>query len=1138
MQSNFFGRLNTPPDDNQPAVAAASLQTTETTVANDKDLEEAQQNSLLHMQYQFALHGLTCSACSGAVEEAVTTLLMESYNNNQRKENEEAPSNGDGPPTIQVSLFPEATLRVKNILKGLVSPYQIIETIQDIGFDAELTSEQAADTLNTAASSTLRVVLFTFTNAETAERAFASLTKNPKVQSVHPVEDQPQETKRNCSYFVWKPKGRRKSSKYLELGEDKGERLESTEFVSCTLRVTFDETSGMGVRTLLRELQEQLGFKNSHDDDIEVQDALGFQCNQEAVEARRRAEVARVRCDFFFALALAVPVGVVSMLLGMIPRTMMLVHTYPFWRITWLEFITWLLTTPIQFISGARFYRESYYSIKSRHFGMGFLICLGTSAAYFYSVAATLYNAMQPEGTEMLATAFETSAFLITFVILGKYLELKAKSRTSRAIASLAQLTPQSATLVGTWNLDLDREDSCVEERINSVLIQRDDVLLVRPGENVPMDGIVVHGASSIDESMLTGESLPIVKQAGDSVIGGTVNLDGAIRVRVTKVGSDTAMAQIIRLIESAQSTKAPIQEYADWLSALFVPVVLLISVCTFILWAILLNTAALDHVKGSWSYLDHGLNDWTLPLIFAISVLVISCPCALGLATPTAIMVGSGVGARNGILLKSGEAIEQSRELRAIVFDKTGTLTFGRPSVQDVLLLSDRCATIFDSFVDEKVMSQVQTAGGATIIESSVNRIKTLENIFFLAASAEHGSEHPLAKGIIGKAADLGIGDGLSRPLIRPDDFENEPGAGIRCTISGHRIHIGNRRSLKTNVIAFGTDAMDAMEYLETKGQTAVIVSVDGQAEAVIGLIDKAKDEAATTVNVLRRGLGIDVYMLTGDNIRTARVVASEVGIAPSNVIADVLPEGKVDCIKALQAKFGGGVAMVGDGVNDAASLACANIGIAVAAGTNVAIESASVVLINSNLTDVVTAIHLSKSIYNRIRLNFLWAFGYNTLAIPLAAGAFYPIMNMVVPPYIAGLAMILSSLTVLSSSLLLNQYQPPKYDKEYKRFGDGVALSKVHMTAAGQRVTIQCCEGMRQGKPCCCPPDACFCDECTEHGRTLTRDDDSSTVSSQIESNYPGCQSSWGKPCNCKDNCRCGPGCKCCHDATKRTT
>lgn len=1050
------------------------------------------------VQYQFALEGLTCSSCQKTVDYAIKAM-----------DHVESDS-------VQVALLPEATLRMIAASSDLVSPEIVMRAIEDAGYSAVLVSRQELPTTGTgsgdetSATSLLRVFVFTFEDVKTSQKAYNFLREHPNVTDVAPVEVRQKTKKQNTN---------KNQPEYAAAAADddiEGGNVTATidkKIVGCALRVTFHEASGTGIRTLFDEVQDL--FDNSSSD-IKVRDALGVQNNQEASERRRQKEMDKQRRDFLFALALSLPTAILSMLLAQIPSTAELVDHIAFWNITWEEFLTWVLATPVQFISGARFYRETYYSLRTGHLGMGVLIALGTSAAYFYSVAAVLINASQPEGTERLASAFETGALLITFVILGKYLEHKAKGRTSQAIADLANLAPEVGALVGTWSVPKGEENDCTERSIPLVLVQRDDILLVRPGEAVPSDGTLVAGATSIDESMLTGESVPVTKEVGDSVIGGTINLEGSIRVRVTKVGGDTTMAQIVRLIESAQSSKAPIEDFADWAAGRFVPLVLVLSSLTYAIWTILFVSGSLDAAKGNWSYTDHGLNDWTLPLIFAITVLVISCPCALGLATPTAIMVGSGVGARNGILLKSAQVIEATKDISAVVFDKTGTLTLGEPTVDDVLLFSDRCASLFDTIDTGAESPKLPLITGTSFAEIAPHvqqRQKTLENIFYLAASAEHGSSHPLAKGIIAKAEELGIGDGLPRPLTRPDDFKNVAGQGVHCSIEGHTVHIGNRRNLESNKIDHSSQTIDAMSYLEKMGQTAVVVSVDGKAEAVIGLIDKAKDEASITVKVLRDDIGVDVYMLTGDNVRTARVVAAAIGIDPANVIADVLPDGKVDCIKDLQERYSGAVAMIGDGVNDAAALSQADIGIAVAAGSNVAIESAAIVLINSKLTDVVTAIHLSKFIFRRIRWNFVFAFGYNTLAIPLAAGCFYPVMNIVIPPYVAGLAMILSSLTVLSSSLLLNRYRPPEYNQTYK----GI---------------IQC-EGMGAGRACDCPPDSCYCNDCQEHNNTYPPEEDELTETSEDDA-FPGCPSAWGNPCDCaKDSCRCGSGCKCSHDS-----
>lgn len=492
-----------------------------------------QQQQRRRVQYQFALQGLTCSSCQSTVDQAIRSMQHVT--------------------SVQVSLFPEATLRMVVIDRELVTPEHVISIIEDVGFDAVLVHQESLDEGLSSNKDSRRVVLLTFADAQDAHEARTFLLDVDCVQEVSFVEEMSKPKKK----MTIMPSKMNYKRGFIYMDEEAVGQA-TVESTSCILRVTFVESLEMGIRTLLRAVEEHVGVASKAA--IKVQDAVGFQTNQEAAEARRRLEIARERRDFFFALAFTIPVTIIAMVLGMIPSTMHYVDKIAVWHITWEELTTWILTTPVQFISGFRFYRESYYSLKTGHYGMGLLICLGTSAAYFYSVGALLYNATGSQVTERLSMAFETSALLITFVILGKYLEHKAKARTSKAISSLAKLSPQFATLVGTWNVVKEQEEDCPEEVVDCILVQRDDILMVKPGENVPSDGVVVNGCTSIDESMLTGESMPVVKQPGDAVIGGTVNLEGSIRIRVTKVGGDTAMAQIIRLIESAQSSKAPVR--------------------------------------------------------------------------------------------------------------------------------------------------------------------------------------------------------------------------------------------------------------------------------------------------------------------------------------------------------------------------------------------------------------------------------------------------------------------------------------------------------------------------------------------------------------------------------------------------
>jgi len=548
-----------------------------------------------------------------------------------------------------------------------------------------------------------------------------------------------------------------------------------------------------------------------------------------------------------------------------IPSTSGFVEGPIFLNVTFEEFTTWVLSTPVQFYYGARFYRESYYSLRSTHLGMAFLIALGTSVAYFYSVFVVFYNSITHPASE-LSVFFDTSALLITFVLLGKFLEHNAKAQTSKAIANLAGLAPVTATLCGTVN-EHSQHEYFAERTVPVTLLQTDDIVIVRPGEKVPADAIVLSGSSSCDESMLTGESVPAEKQVGDQVIGGTINVEGILYVHVKGIGEDSTLAKIIGLVESAQASKAPIQEYADWISARFVPTVIVLAILAYVIWAALLHSSALDGVKDKWPYKQQGLNDWTLPLVFAITVLVIACPCALGLAVPTAIMVGSGVSAKKGILIKGGEALEAANGLDVILFDKTGTLTVGAPTVEDILVLSDSFASS-DKDEDDSVASlNTVTSAEEPVLPFQVfakGDKNARKEILYLAASAEHGSEHPLAKGVIAKAAEFGIGEGQARPLGVAQDFTSETGKGIRCTIDGRVVHIGNRGCLENNDIDIRPGTYEAMEYLEDRGRTAIAVAVDGKTEAVLGLIDMAKDEATMSVAVLEKAMGVKVYMLT----------------------------------------------------------------------------------------------------------------------------------------------------------------------------------------------------------------------------------------------------------------------------------
>ena len=993
---------------------------------------------------KYALEGLTCSSCVATVEEAINGI--------------------DGIEKIKVTLLPEPQL-ICEYDRTQITSELIIETVESVGYEATFVSEEVLANIHKKKGGKIARTMVVKVENHLAT-ALSFYQEHKLVSSVRPVQE-----------------------KTSDESKKKGKDTASSETItsgSGALQVTYTEKVGQGIRTLLDDLVRD----HPEVGNVEATDATSFQNSHEKSEARRRAEILKFRNGFLGALAFALPVFIISGILKYIPGTSAFISKDSlFLTVTFEEFFTWLLATPVQFYFGARFYREAFFSLKTMHLGMAFLIVLGTSAAYFYSVFVVLYNSLA-KPAERLEVFFDTSSLLITFVLLGKYLEHHAKGRTSKAIANLAELSPEQATLCGVITESGEVEYSA-ERTVPLSLLQLGDVLIVRPGEKVPADGLVISGSSSCDESMLTGESVPAEKNIDDQVIGGTINVDGTLQVHVTGTGDDSMLAKIINLVESAQSSKAPIQAYADWISARFVPTVISVSLFCYVLWASLLNSSALDNVKYSWPYRSQGLNDWTLPLVFSITVLVIACPCALGLAVPTAIMVGSGVGAKLGILIKGGEPLEACNKLDAIVFDKTGTLTVGAPTVEDIMILSDRFnanVSNDDDSKDDESVGSLDTVPVEDAPDSSNSKIfsksnkRAIEEILFLAASAEHGSEHPLAKGVIGKAAEFGIGEGLERPLATPEDFLSESGKGIRCTVEGRVVRIGNRRCLDSNDIEVRPGTFEAMEYLEDRGRTAVAIAVDGKTEAVLGLIDQPKDEATMAVTVLEKAMGIKVFMLTGDNERTAKVVAAEIGISPDNVIAGVLPEGKVDTVKRLQEE-GYKVGMVGDGVNDSPALAQADVGMAIGAGTDVAIETAGIVLMNSKLTDVIVGVHLARSIYKRIRLNFMWALGYNALAIPVAFGVFYPLILQPIPPSAASLAMVMSSVSVLLSSLFLNHYKPPKFEKTYGRLLRQGQLGLEEVTIKDGRrpvsVKVTCyCENVKDD--CACPPGECVCGTC----------------------------------------------------------
>ena len=615
-----------------------------------------------------------------------------------------------------------------------------------------------------------------------------------------------------------------------------------------------------------------------------------------------------------------------------------------------LNLVFFFLATPVQFVAGYRFYRGFFDAIRNKSANMDVLIAIGTSAAWAYSAVVTFLPLLGVPVADK-GTYYDTAVVIIGLILLGKYFEEIAKGKAGDAIRKLMDLAPRTARVV--------RDDH--EEEILVELVQVDDLVIVRPGERIPVDGVIVGGFSAVDESMITGESIPVEKKVGDTAIGATINRTGLLRIRATRVGADTTLNQIIKLVEDAQASRAPIQRLADRVASVFVPAVVGVAAFTFFLWAVPLGESVAH------------------ALVFFIAVLIIACPCALGIATPAAIMVGTGKGAENGLLIKGGEYLEKAHKLTTAVFDKTGTLTKGRPSVTDIVPVG-------------------------SISEAEILR---------LAASAERGSEHPLGEAIVQAATSRGL------TLEDPSDFEAIAGQGVRAAIGEHRILIGNRSLMVRAGIPVADESV--LQAMESAGKTAMILAVDGRVAGVIAVADTLKVHSIEAVRSLK-AMGIEVIVLTGDNRRTAEAIARQVGV--DRVIAEVLPAQKADVIRSLQNQ-GKIVAMVGDGINDAPALAQSDVGIALGSGTDVAMEAGGIVLIKDDLRDVVASIQLSRRTVQKIRQNLFWAFFYNTALIPIAAGVLAGI-GIVLNPIIAGAAMGFSSVSVVMNSMTLRRFKP----------------------------------------------------------------------------------------------------------------
>ena len=709
------------------------------------------------------------------------------------------------------------------------------------------------------------------------------------------------------------------------------------------------------------------------------------QCLNEFIEPEK--ELKKLKIHVSTSIALTIPIIILS-LPHMIPQ---FGHLYPMEMMRYTNYIIMALATPIQFWIGLRFYRGFWDGIKAKASNMDTLIAIGTSTAYIYSATVTIVPGYFP----FTSVYFETAAIIITLILTGRLLETKTKENASNAVRKLLDLKPRTARIVkpiikedsndnkDSKNSNIIRTNQNVSRNSELKLLSKEfkeieipveqivdgDFMIIKPGERIPTDGIIVEGSSSLDESALTGESIPIDKTKGDEVIGATINKNGLLKVKATKVGQDTVLAQIITLVEEALTGKAKLEKMVDQVAKYFVPAIVIIAIGVFLGWYFIGNA---------------GL---TYSLLAFVSVMIIACPCALGLATPAALMMGAGKGAENGILYKGGEYIEIASKVNTVVFDKTGTLTAGRPSVTDIMLLA-------------KNMEE--------------------QELVKFAAIAESGSEHPLAQAVVRKAKENNI------PISNPESFEAISGNGLKAVYSNHDIIIGNRKIVEDSKIPINENIDNSLAVFEKQGKTAILICIDNKLVGIIAIADTIKEGAKETVKTLKNK-GIEVIMLTGDNERTAKAVASKIDI--DRVIAQVLPYQKEETISKLKSQQNKIVAMVGDGINDAPALARADLGIAIGSGTDVAKETGGIVLIKDDIRDVITALDLGKKTVSKIKQNLFWAFAYNTGLIPIAAGILVPFLGIGIfgwLPILAGIAMALSSITVVTNSLLLGKYRP----------------------------------------------------------------------------------------------------------------
>ncbi|KZV36273.1 copper-transporting ATPase 3 family protein [Dorcoceras hygrometricum] len=875
----------------------------------------------------FSVLGMTCSACAGSVEKAVKRLpgikeaAVDVLNNR-----------------AQVMFYP-----------AFVNEETIRETIEDVGFEATLINDEANEKLSqvcririkgmtcTSCSSTIESALQALPGVQLARVALATEEAEVHYDSMILTYNQILEAVENTGFeALLIGTGGDRCKIHLQVD---GVRTESSMRIIGNSLQALPGVQDINFDPELKKISvsyqpDLTGPRNF----IEIIESTGSRRYKAKIfpggggrDAHREEEIKKYRRSFLWSLVFTVPVFFLSMIFMYIPGIKHGLDTKIVNMLSIGEILRWILSTPVQFVIGRRFYIGSYKALRHGSPNMD-------------------------------------------------YLEVLAKGKTSEAIAKLMDLTPDTATL-----LTLDSEGNLLnEEEIDSRLVQKNDVLKIIPGAKVACDGFVIWGQSHVNESMITGESRPVAKRKGDMVIGGTLNTNGVLHIKATKVGSESALAQIVRLVESAQMAKAPVQKFADRISKFFVPLVIILSFSTWLAWFL---SGKFNGYPKSW--IPSSMDSFQLALQFGISVMVIACPCALGLATPTAVMVGSGIGASQGVLIKGGQALESTHKVNCIVFDKTGTLTVGKPVVVNTKLLKNM----------------------------------VLQEFYELVAAAEVNSEHPLAKAVVEYAKKFKQDE--ENP-VWPEalNFESITGHGVKAVVRNKEVLVGNKSLMVDHQVHISLDAEEILSETEGLAQTGILVSIDKELVGILAISDPLKPGAQNVISILK-SMKIRSILVTGDNWGTAKAIANEVGI--DTVIAEAKPEHKSEKVKELQAS-GNVVAMVGDGINDSPALVAADVGMAIGAGTDIAVEAADIVLMKSNLEDVITAIHLSRKTFLRIRLNYLWAFGYNVLGIPIAAGALFPSTRFRLPPWIAGAAMAASSVSVVCSSLLLKNYKRPK--------------------------------------------------------------------------------------------------------------